>query len=92
MGKTVDSNLYWRTPKEELPVVLSALAMRSGPVLACAIISYKDSFGKVHRFRDVVKADYSGDGKWHRYLINEVIEVSHWMPMPTLPPEEGDGQ
>ena len=90
MNKTVDSNLYWRTPKEELPVVQPVLAMRSFPVWACAIISYKDSSGKERRFRDIVKADYSGDGKWHTYIKNELTEVTHWMPLPTLPPEEGD--
>ena len=92
MDKTVDSNLYWRTPREELPVCQAVNCMRSWPVWACAIRTYEDSHGKKHRFRDIVKAEFSAHGEWYIYITNEQIEVTHWMPMPTLPPEEGGGQ
>lgn len=92
MEKMIDKNMYWRTVKEALPDIATHNGMRSWPVLACVIEKYIDGKGKEHRYRIVKEAEHACNGKWFKPLSSVQLEVTHWMPLPTLPNEEGGEQ
>lgn len=89
MEQKVDSTLYWRSVKEELPTCEKLNANRSWRVWACVKAVYNSQLGIKFSYRCTEEAEYSADGKWYKPMSKEQLQVTHWMPMPTLPSEEG---